>query len=78
MNFVFDLLEDRSQHERSKGFFSYGDAQIDKMSPLIIDTNAKDLGYVLKCSHIAIPAIEMTFIQVCRTAKGTKKEFERS
>ena len=78
MYFVFDFLDDRSPHERSKGFFSYGDAQIDEMSPIMVDRNVEDLGYVSKSSHIAIPAIELTFIQICKIAKGTKEEFERS
>ena len=74
MDFIFDFLYDQSPHEGSKVFFSYGDAQIDKMSPFIIEMNVKDLRYVLKGSHIAIPTIELTFIQICKTSWGAKKK----
>ena len=48
--------------KETKVFFSYGDAQIDEMSPIIIDTNVEDLRYVTESSHIAIPSIKLTFI----------------
>ena len=74
MDFVFDLLNDRSPHEGSKSLFSYGNAQIDEMSPIIIDMNLEDLRYVTKSSHIAIPSIKLTFIQICRTSRRAEKK----
>ena len=76
MNLVFDLLYDRSPHGRSKGLFVYGDAQVDEMSPIMVDMNVEDLGYVSKSNHIVVSDTELTFIQVCSTTRGTKKEAE--
>ena len=74
MNLVFDLLYDRSPHGGSKGFLGYGDAQVDEVSPVVIDTNMKDLKYVSKRNHIDVLAIKLTLIQVCCTSRGSKKE----
>ena len=47
------------------------------MSLVKVDAYVKDLRYVSESNHIAIPAIELTFIQVCGTTRGAKKEVER-
>ena len=60
--------------KEAKGFFSYGDAQIYEMSPIIIDMNVEDFRYVTKSSHIAIPSIKLTFIQICRTSRRTEEK----
>ena len=74
MDFFFDLLNDWIPHEGSKSLFSYGDAQIDEMSPIIIDTNVEDLRYVTKSSHIVVPSIKLTFIQICRTSRRVEEK----
>ena len=76
MNLFFDLLNDRIPHGGNKGFFGYGDAQVDEVSQIMIDMNVKNLGYISKSNHIAVPAIKLTLIQVCCTSIGTKKKVE--
>ena len=65
MDLVFDLLNDRSPYDGSKGLFSYRDAQVVEVSLVKVDTYVKDLRNVSESNHIAIPTIELTFIQVC-------------
>ena len=34
MDFIFDLLDDRSPHSRGKGLFGYGNTHISEMGPI--------------------------------------------
>ena len=60
--------------KETKVVLAYGDAQIDEMSPIIIDTNVEDLRYVKKSSHIATPSINLTFIHICRTSRRAEEK----
>ena len=64
MDFIFDLLDDRSPHGRGKGLFGYGNTQISEMSPIISSVNVDNLRYTTKSCYVVIPSIELTFVQV--------------
>ena len=47
------------------------------MRPVEIDFNVEDLGDISKGVDVAMPPIDLAFIQVCLTARGKKEEIER-
>ena len=74
IDFVLDLLDDRSPHSRGTGLFNYGDTQISEMSPIISGVNVKDLRYTTESCYVAIPSIELTFVQVGRASRRAEEK----
>ena len=64
MDFIFDLLDDRSPHSRGTGLFNNWDTQVCEMSLVIISVNVEDFRYTAKGCDVAIPPIELTLDQV--------------
>ena len=73
MDFIFNLLDDRSPHGRRKGLFDYRNTQISEMGPIISSINVEDLRYTTKSYYVAIPSIELTFVQVGRASKRAEE-----
>ena len=74
MYFIFNLLDDQSPHDRSKGIFGYRNTQINEMGPIISSINVEDLRYITESCYVAIPSIELTFVQVGRASKRVEEK----
>ena len=74
MDIVFYLLDGWCPHGQSEGIFSYGDAQIDEVSPVEVKAYVENLGDVSECDHIFIPIVELAYIHICSTTRGAKKK----
>ena len=74
MDFIFNLLNDRIPHGRRKGLFNYRDTHISEMGPIISSINVEDLRYTTKSYYVAIPSIELTFVQVGRASKRVEEK----
>ena len=64
MDFIFDLLDDRSPHSRGKGIFGYGNTQISEMGPIKSCVVMENMRYTTESCCVAIPSIELTFVQI--------------
>ena len=73
MDFIFNLLDDRSPHGRRKGIFNYRDTHISEMGPIISSINVEDLRYIMESCYIAVPSIELTFVQVGRASRRVEE-----
>ena len=74
MDFIFNLLDDWSPHGRRKGLFNYRDTHISEMGPIISSINVEDLRYTTKSCYVAIPSIELTFVQVGRASRRAEEK----
>ena len=44
------------------------------MGPIVVDFDMQNLRYATKSCDVAIPAIELTLVQVSRASRGMKEE----
>ena len=47
------------------------------MRPVMIEFNVEDLGDISKSVDVAVPPINLSFIQICLATRGKKEKIER-